>query len=148
MVLLPFHFKLPHGFSCVRSCLMRCAFVPTVFLVLFTETTRKSYCVRAKLKCVHAKFFGPCPCSVSSVFLFHVIRIYFDCRFFSWKSSADTTPLRLCQSSTEIFGWAYIFGVMSGGPTTSSCRSLVTEFTDATNDVAADGISEHRLTPV
>jgi len=35
---------------------------------------------------------------------------------------------------------------MSGGPT-SSCRSLVTEFTDATNDVAADGISEHRLTP-
>jgi len=68
-------------------------------------------------------------------------------RFFSWKSSPDTTPLRLRQSSTETFGRTYVFGVMSGRPT-SSCRSLVTEFTDATNDVAADGISEHRLTPI
>jgi len=66
-------------------------------------------------------------------------------RFFSWKSSPDTMPLRLCQSSRETFGRAYVLGVMSGGPT-SSCCSLVTEFTDTTNDVAADGISEHRLT--
>jgi len=56
---------------------MRCAFVPTVFLVLFTESARRSYCVRAKLKCVRVELFGPCPCSVSSVFMFHVIRIYF-----------------------------------------------------------------------
>jgi len=66
-------------------------------------------------------------------------------RFFFME--IDTTPLRLRQSSRGSFGRAYVFGVMSGGPT-SSCRSLVTEFTDATNDVAADGISEHRLTPI
>jgi len=48
MVLLPFHFELPRDFSCVRSCRMRCAFVPTVFLVLFTlmhpPTGQKNRC--------------------------------------------------------------------------------------------------------
>ena len=45
-------------------------------------------------------------------------------RFFSWKSSSVTTPLRLRQSSTETFGRTYVFGVMSGRPT-SSCRRLL-----------------------
>jgi len=31
---------------------------------------------------------------------------------------------------------------------TAPITTLFTEFTDATNDVAADGISEHRLTPI